>query len=334
MNVHQHAALSDCVEAIKITDATEYTVFGHQRNLAARHPARHLPQVKPDQVDHPIVAALAEDIYAQLYARLRIPRHSGARGDRVPFVARLSAANSSRRGWESGWSMLGRTGKTFLLERGGFRIQASSSELFPDPGIGRAGTTYHLDVGKELFNMIGGWYVVLGETVDQCENTEITTRIYFNIDAADASALVGLCSDQLNRNSIPFRFKLPDDPRAYGRTDTAVLYVRKQHYRDNSQLLSKILAGIRTREGVPAFAKEIGRGVAAAEDPADGFSFGQNRSHLVARGLWRAFLGQVHASEAKIQYLADEFQRAGLDHNRPHLNPHSEDIYGTIDYGS
>jgi hypothetical protein len=334
MTAHEHPAVSDCIEAIKISGASEYTVFGQRRDLSAEHVASRLPQANQAHFDHPIVTALTEDIYVRIHARLRMARHQGARSERVPFVARLSEANSGKRGWEAGWSLLGRSGQTFLLERDGFQVHAGLSELFPDPETGGARTTYHLDVGKELFNIIAGWYVVLGENVDPSERTAPITRVYFNIDPAEASRLVRLCSHDLNQSAIPFRLKVPDSPGAYGRADTAVLYLRKHQYRDSGPLLSAMFANIRTRDGVPAFAKKIGRGIAVAEDPVDGSSFGQHRSRLVARGLWRAYLGQAHEPAARTQYVADEFRRAGLDHDRPHLGALSEDIYGPAGHES
>lgn len=329
MTPQVHAALFDCVDAINVTGVSEYTAFGHKRNLA---PGAAGPSPGAGEGDA-IVGAIAEDIYRRIYARLQASRYQGARSERVPFAARLSAANSSTRGWEPGWSVVTRTGNACVLHRDGLQIHASTAEMFPDPDIEGVHRQYQIDVGKELFNVLPGWYVALGETPDPFEEPDITTRVYFNIDAAAGVELVARCCEQLNRRAVPFRLKVPDDPCSYGRTDAAVLYLRKRVYRAGHDVLWGLFDAIRTREGIPAFARKIARGIAVAEDPADGSSFGQSRSRLVARGLWRAFVAQAEGREARLRHVIGEFQRAGLDCARPHLGPRSEDIYESGRHG-
>ncbi|TPQ33652.1 hypothetical protein C2U70_18880 [Bradyrhizobium guangdongense] len=331
MTPQVHAALFDCVDAINVTGVNEYTAFGQKRNLAPGV-AGSSPGPEAGEGDA-IVGAIAEDIYRRIYARLQASRYPGSRGERVPFAARLSAANSSMRGWEPGWSVLTRTGSACVLHRDGLRIHASTSEMFPNPDIEGVHRPYQIDVGKELFNVIPGWYVALGETPDPFDEPDITTRVYFNIDAAAGVELVARCCEQLNRCGIPFRLKVPDDPGSYGRTDAAVLYLRKRIYRAGHDVLLGLFDTVRTREGIPAFARKIARGIAVAEDPADGSSFGQSRSRLVARGLWRAFVAQAESREARLRHVIGEFQGAGLDCARPHLGPRSEDIYESARHG-
>lgn len=331
MTPQVHAAVFHCVDAINVTGLNEYTAFGQKRTLAPGV-AGPSPGGGVDEGDA-IVGAIADDIYRRIYARLQAARYPGSRGERVPFAARLSAANGSRRGWEPGWSILTRTGSMSVLHRDGLQIHASTSEMFPNPDIEGVHRHYQVDVGKELFNVIPGWYVALGETPDPVDEPDITTRVYFNIDAAAGIELVSLCCTLLNGCAIPFRLKIPDDPCSYGRTDAAVLYLRKRIYRASHDVLQRLFDSVKTREGIPAFARKIARGIAVAEDPADGSSFGQNRSRHVARGLWRAFVTQAEGRDAKLRHVIAEFQRAGLDCARPHLGPRSEDIYESARHG-
>ncbi|WP_257194460.1 MULTISPECIES: T3SS effector HopA1 family protein [unclassified Bradyrhizobium] len=331
MTPQVHAAVFYCVDAINVTGLNEYTAFGQKRTLAPGV-AGPSPGAGVGEGDA-IVGVIADEIYRRIYARLQFARHSGSRGERVPFAARLSAANSSRRGWEPGWSVLTRMGNVSVLHRDGLQIHVSTSEMFPDPDIEGVHRHYQIDVGKELFNLIPGWYVALGETPDPFDEPDITTRVYFNVGAAAGAELVARCCALLNSCAIPFRLKVPDDPGSYGRTDAAVLYLRKRIYRASHDVLRRLFDSVKTREGIPAFARKMARGIAVAEDPADGSSFGQNRSRLVARGLWRAFVAQAEGRESKLRYVIGEFQRAGLDCARPHLGPRSEDIYESTGHG-
>jgi hypothetical protein len=83
-------------------------------------------------------------------------------------------------------------------------------------------------------------------------------------------------------------------------------------------LHSAVAAGLRPT--TPMFTKRVARGLAVAEDPGDGRSFGQHRCQLVAEGL-------VHAHEAGKTALADltdaiaaRFADEGLLVTRPWLN--------------
>jgi hypothetical protein len=250
------------------------------------------------------------------------------RAERLSFVAQLSTANQSRRGWEVGWSIVGREGEDWILERDGFRLYASSDDICPAPGESSSVAAYSVDVGKEFFNLLGGWYVVLSEAVDP--NPENLVRIYFNIGPSDAVKLVQHCTTRLNAGLVPFRLKVPDDPRAYNRVDTAVLYVRKSHYEVAISAIADLCRSLNVMEGVPAFAKKLAPGIAVAEDPGGGLSFGQHRSRLIAQGLWRAFMEGATGTQQKMLHVEEEFRREQLDCRSPHLGPDSVDIYESM----
>ena len=68
--------------------------------------------------------------------------------------------------------------------------------------------------------------------------------------------------------------------------------------------------------GVPALTLRIGRGAALAQNPGDGFSFGENRCRLVAR----AVLGNMRSHHREqISRTMAEFADAGVDPERPYL---------------
>jgi hypothetical protein len=133
---------------------------------------------------------------------------------------------------------------------------------------------------------------------------------------------VGALSRELNRIGVPFCAKVPNDPRAYGRADAGVLYLPTTRYADSRRALSFAYADVEDHltHAVPMFAAPIAPGVAIAEDPRNGLSFGQHRCMIVARGLWRAHVEGRDDARKRAEVIADEFRREGLDPARPFLS--------------
>ena len=123
--------------------------------------------------------------------------------------------------------------------------------------------------------------------------------------------------------------KTLSDPRAYRRADAGVLYLGKRHY---SAARAEIVAtycklGDRIRPATPLLTKRLAPGLAVAEDPGDGVSFGQHRCTLIARALWRAFEEGSRSPRARLEAVAAAFRQEGLDPRHPYLAPGSTDVY-------
>jgi hypothetical protein len=81
------------------------------------------------------------------------------------------------------------------------------------------------------------------------------------------------------------------------------------------------------RESTPMLTKRLAPGLAVAEDPGDGRSFGQHRCQLIAEGLVRAFGAPTAPLSARLQAVIDRFADEGLSSTTPWLKPGSPDIY-------
>jgi hypothetical protein len=75
------------------------------------------------------------------------------------------------------------------------------------------------------------------------------------------------------------------------------------------------------------FTRRLSPGLAVAEDPGDGRSFGQHRSELVADGLMRAFERESTALDDVVDAIASRFAEDGLAITRPWLNAGSRERY-------
>jgi len=152
-------------------------------------------------------------------------------------------------------------------------------------------------------------------------------RIYWNIAAKGAIALLGMLTAQLNRYRVPFRFKCMRHSLLYTRADAAVLYTPRSFASIVVQIVHRCDPRIRPhlREKTPLFTRALRPGLAYAEDPGGNESFGQQRCRLLASSMIAAF-EQVAGARFEGSLLVEQLKRHGIDPLRPHLKPHSKDI--------
>jgi hypothetical protein len=180
-----------------------------------------------------------------------------------------------------------------------------------------------------------GFYVAVGNAGLQGDRDVV--RVYFNVSAEGAVAVMGSITQQLNTIPIPFSFKALYNPSDYGRYNSAVLYFEKNHFETVRSVLLKIYPENQChfRIQVPLFTKLIAPGLAIAEEPnrkfADIESFGMNRCQLVANALLEAWQQGNESPEARIALIFQHFSRLGLELQRPYLNANAEDIYIPLD---
>ena len=130
----------------------------------------------------------------------------------------------------------------------------------------------------------------------------------------------------LDGYGLAFRAELAGDPEACRRADAAVVTVQ----RDDIPAVARVAERLRERApfalapSVPAFTRQIAPGVALADQPGPGASFGRHRCRLVAAGLVAA----GHGADAATRRLAvlEHLTAAGLDPAALHLNPGNPDF--------
>jgi hypothetical protein len=155
-----------------------------------------------------------------------------------------------------------------------------------------------------------GWFHARGTALGR---TDDVARVYLHVARGGARALVAALARLDHAPGVPFRFKVATEPAALARVDCAVLYVPRGRapaalarlHRDAAPWL---------RDGTPPWTRALARGVAWADDPGGGVSFGLHRCGLAVDGL-RAGIG-VDAA----------FRAAGLDPTQPHLRAGARDL--------
>ena len=145
-----------------------------------------------------------------------------------------------------------------------------------------------------------------------------TVRCYLNVVPDAAPRVFAQVAGSLESAGVAFAAKLLDNPENFGRPDAAVVYTS----RVDAAALVRCALGAWDDQAfgvdVPAFTREVAPGIAVADDPGEGMSFGYNRCSIIARGLIASGSTDPYA---RLGAIIDAFLRAGIDPARPHLGP-------------
>jgi hypothetical protein len=256
---------------------------------------------------------LASAIYVKFYARFGLGPAAGARSLRLPYLQQLSNAHQGRTGWDPGWSLLDVSNDTLRVSKAGITVRANSADV--SVASLAAGASLSIRIGKEYLGR-SGWYFALGDAPPTHDGKIL--RVYFNVSAHEGAALVASCTGLVNSLGLPFRLKLPDDPAAFNRVDSAVLYLHGVGPADAKRIALVVADQIPLRPGAPAFTQAICTGASWAEDPGGGGSFGEHRCRLLASALLRVSLSGRRTAQAKREAIAEEFLTNGVDPLRPY----------------
>jgi HopA1 effector protein family len=247
------------------------------------------------------------------------------------FMTELSKANCGSGTLEPGWVIKGiHTNGRLLVHRDGLTISALREEFFPKSGQIKPGRVGFLKVAKESKRLSPGFYVALGNASKKFKIDKLV-RIYWNISSSGSIFLMKYITHELNRIDMPFQFKILNDPRHFSRADAAVLYIEKKYLKKSLTSLQRIYESIKLflKNPTPIFAKRIASGIAIAEDPSTGESFGQHRCRILAEALLNHQKVQ-HLSRQNFLGIQNYCRNYGFDLDQPHINPGSIDDYDLL----
>lgn len=319
------AVLRRLTESVEIVSPELFYFAGEPVPLVPGLP----PSLYP--TTHPLVTLLRDRLYQRAFVQaFDEPWPKTAPQPLSGFAQQLSQRNASRERWDEGWQ-IERTlpgGQVLACKHG---LQRT---LWPGEFVLRDGTAMALrpqaPIGvfqaRESHTMQPGFYFAFGETVADQQDEGHLLRLYWNVSGPGVLLLLPRLTGRLNRFGIPFKFKCLNAAEYYVRLDAAVLYVNRRFFRIVRELLDDFLAGLDPQQlgpAVPLFTKALRPGVALAEDPVGGESFGMNRCRVVAEGLWNANCEQAATLDARVERVATQFEIHGLSLERPYVNPGS-----------
>jgi hypothetical protein len=174
-----------------------------------------------------------------------------------------------------------------------------------------------------------GFYFAFGEAIPDAQDEVSLTRFYWHIDSEAAPSLVESLSLTFNRFSVPFQAKFQCSTRGYVRADAVVLYVARRYFPTASELVARVYTNVKTgsKESTPLFARKLAPGLAFAEDPGNGESFGTYRCRLVAEALVGCFRQGVNSTHRYGEAVERHFAEAHLSLDEPYLNAGSRNDY-------
>lgn len=175
---------------------------------------------------------------------------------------------------------------------------------------------------REMITAPFGHYVVLGRPVHDA-TTGRQVRFYWNIAPEGGPALLRELSLRFERARVNFQAKVPVTPSGYERVDTGVLYLSDEDVGVAAHFVAGAYAALGTavRPDVPLFALPLAPGLAFAESPPNGDSFGMHRCDLIAEGLVRAFERGATDAGDRLAIVRERLTEYGLDVARLAFNP-------------
>jgi HopA1 effector protein family len=258
------------------------------------------------------------------------------------FFDRLHDSNRGEGYFDPGWRIQNWVGEhTLSVKKGEISLHINPHlHLHPESlaGLQQVGEfipdRYTVPVLMPKNRIMPGFYIAIGnEGIVSKADGVIVTRVYFHLTPDGSVAVMRELTEGLNRESLPFSFKVLYDRQEYGRYDSGVLYFAKDDYPAIKPLLEGIYDQTEEhfRPEVPLFTKKLAPGMGLAEEQIEslpgGESFGLNRALLIARGLVSAWEEGDESPQGRLDRIVAEFNARGISLATPYLNPGEEDIY-------
>ena len=202
------------------------------------------------------------------------------------------------------------SGSPRALIRGAYTHEAGSAAAGLAPQVGE-----HLRViARSGAVVTEGWWRTWGGGWDPRSAPGGVTRVYLSPDVNRLPSLAGAVTALLEHMGSPWMVKAGVSAATLDRPDGFVIYFRDA---DADALLDPIArrtVGLVRRLPGPPMTSSVADGVAWAQDPGDGRSFGEHRCALVAAALVPA-----DPMADPLDAIARAFAAAGVDPGAPHL---------------
>lgn len=322
------AALQPILDSVRIESPTCFTLADERIDSTRRPP----PSPDDDFFDpDPLMRALHRKLYTTF--------HAGASGrdegepERQRFIARLSEANAGSDRFDPAWTVVETMAGGAVVAQKGYRTRRWMPGEFLSgsaPARVERGTGIEVRRKREARALQAGFYYAFGgELEDEFERTR-SVRYYFNLGAESAPSVIAMVTGAFGARGIPFACKCANGPAGFERRDPFVLYVGARHAQLAHFVLAALLSHLapHLRPTVPMLTRQLAPGLAFAEEPPGGDSFGGHRMRAVALGLIAAHRKGAESDEARCAAILDSFAESGVDLEAPHLSASDGDPFG------
>ena len=322
--------LKAAVQAVGFLNDTQFTWFGtasEALNLTIRR------ALTPETSRSFLQRQLRQTLYSQFYTKgAPLPYSDQAEYAREDpgFVAELAAADQGKGSVETGWTARGVRAGRVVVERRGLTLEVAPEVCVPPISVPLASAVQiSLCVPSARPNLSPGYFLVIGNA--PMSQADRLVRLYWHLQPGGAARWLQSATAALNARNLPFHLKVLHSPQLFTRCDAGVLYLPQSAFGAAQPALRDIYAHVETelRYEVPAFTKSLAPGLGLAESPG-GESFGLNRCDLIADELVRSRTEGRTDAAGRLDCVLTRWADAGLDVERPYLNPGSQDVYEAL----
>jgi hypothetical protein len=267
---------------------------------------------------------LATALYSRWYARWQPPAYGPYAGAEQPgIVPRVRTAHAATAFFDVGWvvNSFGFLGD-IAVKRGGEELYLEKGDYVNLTRLAapvRAGD--HVAVTRRRDRSVPeeGWWYTWGSVGPPPALPLL--RVYWNCGSEAAPIVVKAITTVMEQGAAPYMLKCPSHDALFGRCDSIVLYLSPQVWHSARQRLREAYQQVAKclRPQAPRMALSLGPGVAIAEDPADGRSFGESRSRAVADGVIHVLLSGAAKTEDVVATMAARLPAHGISLSRPYL---------------
>lgn len=276
----QATAIANAFEAIDIGRNGGFWWCGERADW---YPARLLKALSANELHALSLSALTDCLYENFYqcgGVRRLPLGTAridSALDPIPR-SRFASATTGNGSWESGWEIVGGDSRRHVrVRRDGLTLLATPREVRPTGGK-------HASIkrSKSMHVLSPGFYTALLDAPFEPNSPLI--RLYWHVMAGGAEPFIRAATRELNEARIGGSLKVVNDRSHFDRCDSAVMYLSLQAVVRHVDLLVSLHAELSPylRLETPAMTLRLAHGLAVAQDPGSGLSFGQHRCRLIA----------------------------------------------------
>jgi hypothetical protein len=227
---------------------------------------------------------LAEHLYSRWFTQSWTPPNRARWA--APLAVRLHRAHAGARRPEPGWVALASGRHGVIATRSGAPALVATSDLrnlMRDAQRPVPGDSLAVIEPRDGVDESGAWWTAWSARPP----APLEVRLYWHYDPDHVEALVGAVTAALEDSGASYSMKCPSHEQLFGRVDAGVIYMSVAAWLHVKPALKRAHArgAAWLGDAVPPCTLRLGRGVAVAQDPQTGESFGQSRAGAVADGI-------------------------------------------------
>ncbi len=289
----------------------------------------------PDsQAGSALLTGLQSLLYNRCYShRISGPSLTFGNAPDPEHPQKLSSANRAKARWDQGWQIyqMAANGQISVL-KGDRQRPALPGEYILSEFTGAAplvGSTVTLHIPRESFTLQPGFYYMFSEVPTDIWDENFLIRFYFSCTPQGVLEAIAHLTSTLNRFQVPYRMKALTNSMDYTRTDTMVLYCARRYF----PLVARIIHSApksaleQLKPTVPLFTRALRPGVAIADDPGDGQSFGLHRCGILAEAMIEAWQQKLTDPDSMLAVAEARFAHHGLPLDKPYLSGRMIDVF-------